>query len=53
MKPRQELPLSKGSDLLTDYPVKDALVIMELSDEDADSFLNKLDEVAMHKYVYS
>ena len=47
MKPRQELPLSKGSDFLTDYPVKDALVIMEWSDEDVDNFLNKLDEVAI------
>ena len=45
MKPRQELCLSKGCDLLTDYPVKNALIIMENSSEDADYFLNMLDEV--------
>ena len=48
MNPRQKLPLSKGSDLLSDYPVKDALIIMEYSDENADNFLNMLDEVHMY-----
>ena len=43
MKLRQELPLSRGSDLITDYPVKDALVIMENSDENLDDFLNILE----------
>ena len=45
MKPRQKLPLLKGSDLLTDYPVEGALIIMEHSDENTDNFLNMLDEV--------
>ena len=30
--PRQQLPLSSGSDLVSSYPVKDALIIVEHSD---------------------
>ena len=52
IKPRQKLPLSKGNDLVTDYPVKDALIIMEQSDENADDFLNMLAEVCIYR-VYS
>ena len=47
MKPRQELPLSKGSDFIINYPVKDALIIMENSDGNLDDFLNILDEVCI------
>ena len=49
MKPRQELPLSKDHDLLTDYPVNNALIIMEKSDKDEDNFLNMLDEVYIER----
>lgn len=45
--PRQKLSLSNGSDHISSYPVRDALVIMECSDdkEDKDAFLNMIDEV--------
>lgn len=46
--PREQLPLSSGSDLIFSYPVKDALVIVEHSDEEIDSFIDMLDEVAMY-----
>ena len=46
--PRQKLSLSNGGDYISIYPVRDALVIMECSDdqEDEDTFLNMIDEVA-------
>ena len=52
--PREQLPLSSGSDLVSSYPVKDALVIVEYvySDEEIDSFLDLLDEVVICMYSH-
>lgn len=53
--PRQKLSLSNGSDRISNYPVRDALVIMECSDdkEDKDAFLNMIDEVVNNYAVAS